>query len=163
MFNNKKHPDNKKAPRFRLFVDADSCPVVRESINVCESLGGEIYLVSNFCHEYFADKGINVVTVDKSPEATDLAIFNRSRAGDVAVTQDLGMACMLLGKKVKVISPRGKIYAECDMNQLMEFRHLLKKERRKSKTGPKLKPFTEADRKKFLRNLMKLISQDAEE
>ena len=162
MGNNKNHPYNKKAPRFRLFVDADSCPVVLESINVCESLGGEICLISNFCHEYLADEGINVVTVDKSPEATDLAIVNRSNPGDIAVTQDLGLACMLLGKKVKVISPRGKIYAECDMNQLMEFRHILKKKKRKSKTGPKLKPFTKTDRNRFLRNLKKLISRGAE-
>jgi hypothetical protein len=137
--------------------------VIREIVNVCESLKGEVYLISNFCHEYSPGEGIHVITVDKSPEAADLAIVNRSRPGDIVVTQDLGVACMLLGKRVRIISPHGRIYAEHDMNQLMEFRHLLKRERRKSRMGSKSKPFTEVDRSRFLRNIMKLISEVTEE
>jgi uncharacterized protein YaiI (UPF0178 family) len=163
MPNNKEHRDSSKAPRLRLFVDADSCPVVREILDICGSLGGEVFLVSNFCHEYSEEKGIRIITVDKAPEAADLAIVNHSRPGDIAVTQDIGAACMLLGKGVMVISPRGRIYDERDMNQMMEFRHLLKKERRKSRLGSKSKPFSKADRNRFLRNINKLISRAMEE
>ncbi|MBN1901864.1 DUF188 domain-containing protein [Candidatus Sumerlaeota bacterium] len=160
---NKEHPYNRKAPRFRLFIDGDSCPVIPEILDVCESEQGEVFLISNFCHEYSRERGMKIITVDNAPEAADLAIVNHAKPGDIVVTQDAGAACMLLGKKAAVISPRGKIYRERDMNHLMEFRHLLKKERRRTQKGPKSKPFSEGDRNRFLKNIRILISQITEE
>jgi len=48
--------------------------------------------------------------VDSDKEAADLFIMNHVDAGDIAVTQDIGLASTLLSKRVTVLSPRGSLY-----------------------------------------------------
>ena len=149
--------DNQSKTR-RILVDADACPVIQEIITLASERDWEVCLVSNICHEYSPGEKVKVMTVDKSPQAADLALYNYSRPGDVVVTQDYGLACMVLPKGVGAISPRGKIFTEDNIEGLMNLRHIARKERKRGnlKGGPP--PFSEKDRKRFLRNLLKLIS-----
>ena len=147
-----------------MLIDADACPVVKETLEFAREKKLVVYLVSNFNHEYFPTKDVKTITVDQSPEAADLALVNHSLTGDIVVTQDYGLACMLLGKRVKVISPRGRIFTNQNIESLMESRHLARKERkRRLGRGKGPSPFTQKDSLRFLRNLEKLLSPHSED
>ena len=43
-------------------------------------------------------------------DAVDFTIVNRAREGDIVVTQDYGLAAMVLSKGARAIHPGGLIY-----------------------------------------------------
>lgn len=75
------------------------------------------------------------IFLDSDNEATDLYIMNHARAKDVAVTQDIGLASMLLSKKVYVMDPRGHLYDEKDIKAALHMRYLSAEVRRQGKYG----------------------------
>ena len=44
------------------------------------------------------------ITVDPEPQAVDIVIANRVEQGDIVVTQDWGLAAVVLGKKASALS-----------------------------------------------------------
>src|SRR5690606_718088 len=54
--------------------------------------------------------GIEHVTVGDAPDEADLAVVNRTRPGDIVVTQDWGLAALVLGKGARCLSPAGYEY-----------------------------------------------------
>ncbi len=108
----------------KIFVDADACPVKKTIVRLAKKYGiRAVFVVSTA--SYF-DRGWNVekVLVDSLPQAVDIAIVNRVEAGDVVVTQDYGLASLVLGKKSKAISPRGRIFHEQNIDRLLQQRQM---------------------------------------
>lgn len=52
-------------------------------------------------------------------QSVDIAIANDSKAGDIVVTQDYGVAAMVLGKKAYAIDPKGYIYNDENIDRLL--------------------------------------------
>ena len=79
--------------------------------------------------------------------------------GDIVVTQDYGVAAMILGKGAYGIHQSGKWYTDENIDQMLMERHLTKKARNSKKKhhlkGPAKR--TEADDKRFEVSLNKLI------
>lgn len=120
-------------------------------------------LVSNYCHEFPDHDNVRRIIVDKAPDAADLAIFNEARTKDIAITQDYGLAAMLVGKIKAVLSPRGKIFKSSKIGEMLDQRHLARKERRKGRLRGGPKSYTEKDRSRLLSNLEKIMeSQEGE-
>ncbi|WP_406564878.1 MULTISPECIES: DUF188 domain-containing protein [Bacillus] len=65
---------------------------------------------------------------------------------------------MLVNRKVYVLSPRGIVYTEGDMDQRLFMRHVSAKERRKSVYSKGPKPFTDEDRQQFKNKLQENLS-----
>lgn len=97
--------------------------------------------------------------VDSYKEAADLYILNHAKRFDVVVTQDIGLASMLVNQKVYAISPRGKIFNESDMDTSLHLRFLAAKERRSGRYTKGPKPFTNHDRIHFTNSLKKILSK----
>ncbi len=143
--------------QMQILVDADACPVIPEIISVAQERDIDVLLVANFCHEYAPTGGVKVITVDKTPDAADIALMNNSRPGDIVVTQDYGVACMVLGKNARAISPRGKIFTDQNITGLMEQRHISRKQRQRGNRTRGPKPFSVKDHTRFSKNLKKLL------
>ena len=83
----------------------------------------------------------------------------RSEKGDLVVTQDYGVAAMILGKGAYGIHQSGKWYTNENIDQMLIERHLSKKARRsKSKhhiKGPAKR--TAEDDRRFRESLEQLI------
>lgn len=97
--------------------------------------------------------------VDSSKEAVDLFIMNHVKAGDLVITQDIGLASTLLLKGVKVLSPRGNLFEEKNISIALDLRYLSAKARRRGEYGKGPKPFTKDDRNKFITALIKILSE----
>jgi uncharacterized protein YaiI (UPF0178 family) len=143
----------------KILVDADACPVIPEIIDSAREFALAVTLVSNYCHEMEKYEGVTSVVVDKEPDAVDLAVANLAQRGDIVVTQDYGLAALVLGKGARALSPRGRIFGDNNIETLLHKRHVSRKERRRGVRTRGPRAMTAEDRRKFVRNLRALIQE----
>lgn len=128
-----------------LFIDADACPVTRESIDCARRAGVAVVIAGNSTQNLerhirrddprdaeHARRGFWVTTLDVSvgADSADFAIVERLQAGDVVVTQDIGLASMVLGRDAAAIGVRGRVYDKATIDMQLFIRHEEKKVRR---------------------------------
>jgi len=146
-------------PICRLLVDADACPVRRETERAAERFGCPLIFFANASQQLAARAG-RVVVSDQSDrsDASDFLLFAECCPGDVVVTDDIGLASLALSKGARALSSRGRLYGEQDMPLLLARRHTARKARRAGERTRGPRPFTDADRRRFLRALDALLS-----
>lgn len=96
----------------RVLVDADACPVLQLILQLCAEAGVEVITVASFNHHIESE---NHVMVGPEKEAADMAIINRTRRDDLVVTQDWGLASLVLAKGARALSPWGHLFTEAEM------------------------------------------------
>lgn len=122
----------------KIIVDADACP--KSVLQICIRLASEraipVWTVASFNHNIVSDHHI---VVGNSSQEADIRVINLAQAGDIAVTQDWGLAAMLLGKGVKCLNPIGKEFNPATIEFLLEEREAKAKFRRSGgrTKGPK--------------------------
>ncbi len=142
-------------------VDADSCPVKKEIVEISNSYHIKVVFVSSFNSLQREQGASHWHYVDTDKEAADMYIINRARSGDVVVTHDTGLAALLLPKNVYVIHPRGFVYSETDIFSSLQRRYLAGKERRQGRYPKGPKKFTKEDRERFCNNFKRILSKIA--
>ena len=142
----------------KLLVDADACPksVLRICTRVAEKYGLPVITVASFNHRIESD---HHVIVGADPQETDFKIINSAEAGDVVVTQDWGLAAIVLGKGARSLSPAGREFRPERIEFLMEERDVKAKFRRRGgrTKGPRKR--TSEDDERFEACLERIISQ----
>ena len=78
----------------KIYIDADGCPVVKETIEVATAFLIPVVIVCDVAHEFFFD-GVEVVTVMRGMDAVDYEIMTRLEVGDLVITQDYGLAALV--------------------------------------------------------------------
>ncbi|WP_209123021.1 DUF188 domain-containing protein [Alkalihalobacillus sp. BA299] len=144
-----------------VYVDADSCPVKEEILTISSEFNVEVIFVSSYSHQ-IQNEQAKVVMVDPDKEAADLFIMNHAKESDVVITQDHALASILVGRRLSVLSPRGKIFSEDEMITILQLRHWSQKQRRAGNKTKGPKAFTSLDRKHFCTNLRKIFLQKKE-
>lgn len=143
----------------KVIIDADACP--KTVLNICLKLGRKyaipVWTVASFNHNIESD---HHTIVGGAPEETDLKVINLAERGDIAVTQDWGLAAMLLGKNVRSLSPAGREFQPEIIDFMLEEREAKAKFRRRGgrTKGPKKR--TEAEDHKFTRYLELIIKEE---
>jgi hypothetical protein len=142
----------------RILVDADACPVKSIIVRVAKEFKLPVVMFIDTSH--LIDDGYSeVVTVDKQRDSVDIALVNRTTKADIVVTQDFGLAAMVLARGAKVLNQNGMIYSDENMDRLLFERHLSQKVRRSGgKTGGTRKRSKEDD-DRFEAQLRKLIPE----
>jgi hypothetical protein len=102
------------------------------------------------------------VTVSSGRDAADFAIVERLAAGDIVVTQDIGVAAMALGRAAHAISPRGRVFDVATIDIEMEVRHAEAKHRRSGGRTSGPRAFTDEDREHFVERLEHLVSRSVQ-
>lgn len=122
----------------KIYIDADGCPVVDEAISVAREFSLPCVLICDTSHR-FERQGAETITVDKGADSADFYLVNLVSGGDIAITQDYGLAAMCLSKKAIVLNQDGKQYTNENISGLLEMRAAAKKARRAGKhlKGPK--------------------------
>ena len=131
----------------RILVDADACPVKGIVLRIAKRRNIPVIMVIDTSHEL--DDGYStVITVDKGADSADYAIAGMVTCRDFVVTQDYGLAAMILAKGASAIDQNGLVYTGENIDSLLARRHLGQKTRRgggKTK-GPKKRTREDDDR-----------------
>ncbi len=141
-----------------IYVDADACPVIRQTEEIAEKYNIKTVLISDTNHILVSEYS-KIITVDKGADSADFIIVNRCSKGDIVITQDYGVAAMVLAKGGYPIHQSGKWYTNKNIDSMLMSRHIIKKAKKsKSKNhikGPKKR--TESDNVAFCESLERLI------
>ncbi|MEC1623493.1 YaiI/YqxD family protein [Bacillus mojavensis] len=144
-----------------IFVDADACPVKDEILQTASDYEVQVLFVASFEHYQLSrSQEEKWKYVDPHKEAADLYIANHVKPGDVVVTQDIGLASLLLNRNVTVMSERGRLYKEDTIDIALEGRHVSGKQRRKGIYAKGPKKLNHEDRERFVTLLQKILSND---
>ena len=162
-----------------LYIDADACPVTREALacarralvpvaivgNTTQNLERHIRLDDprdadhargrDAMHDGF---WVDVLDVSVGADSADFAIVERLQPDDVVVTQDIGLASMVLGRGAAAIGVRGRVYTKATIDMDLFIRHEEKKVRRAGGRTRGPAAFTDEDRERFARNLADLLA-----
>lgn len=110
----------------KLYIDADACPVTDLAIRLARQAGVPCILLCDTSHRLARD-GAQTIVVDKGADSVDFALVNLLEAGDLAVTQDYGLAAMCLARRAIAVSQNGFVYDDDNIGALLEARHAAKK------------------------------------
>ena len=170
-----------------LYIDADACPVTREALACARRTRVPVVIVGNTTqnlarHSRTVDprdvahaRGrdathggfwVEVLDVSVGADSADFAIVERLQPGDVVVTQDIGLASIVLdiglasivlGRGAAAIGVRGRVYSKATIDMDLFIRHEEKKVRRAGGRTRGPAAFTNEDRERFRRNLAELL------
>ena len=110
----------------RVVIDADGCPVVKISMEICQKNNIEMIIICDTSHVFNLD-GIQTIMVDKGADSVDFKLVNLLKEGDIVVTQDYGLAAMCLARKAVALNQNGMIYDNTNIDSLLYSRHTAKK------------------------------------
>lgn len=131
----------------RILVDADACPVKSIIVRVARERDIPVTMFTDTAH--VIDDGYSkVITVDTQADSVDFALMGVLRREDIVVTQDYGLAAMVLGKGARALNQNGLVYTDENMDRLLMERHLSAKARRGGKRtkGPAKRSTEDNDR-----------------
>ena len=140
----------------RILIDADGCPVVNETIKVAHKFNLESIIFCDTSHN-FDEKNIKVIVVSKGIDAVDFAILNNIEKGDIVITQDYGLASLVLSRNSYAINQSGMVYTNENIDELLYSRYISKKMRN---SGARIKGPKKRDKSQdiiFKENLEKLV------
>ena len=106
----------------RVLIDADACPVVDIALSLCREFGVPCILFCDTAHR-LERTGAETLVFDKGSDSVDYALVNRVESGDIAVTQDYGLASMCLSRKARVLHQDGWEYTPDNIDALLLVRH----------------------------------------
>mgnify|MGYP001412448945 CR=1 FL=1 len=132
----------------KILIDADSSPVISEVISLAEKYGLQVILVSSIAHysnEIYPDF-VEIVYVEKGADQADFKIVQLVNKGDIIITQDYGLASLLLPKDCYVLHHKGSQYTAKNIDQLLHNRHFSAMQRKSGQRTKGPKPFTKEDR-----------------
>ena len=95
----------------RVLIDADGCPVVRETVRQCAAFHVPCLLFCDTAH-VFSIPGVEVFVADCGHDSTDYLLLSHLRPGDVVITQDYGLAALCLARSAQALHPAGHAYTK---------------------------------------------------
>lgn len=113
----------------KILVDADACPVISIIERIAKKYKLPVVLLCDTNHVLQSDYS-EVKVIGAGADAVDFALVGLCEKGDLVVTQDYGVAAMILGKGAHGIHQNGKWYTNENIDRMLMERHISKKARR---------------------------------
>ena len=113
----------------KILIDADASPVKNIIISVAKKYNVPVIIVSNFNHRMDSEYA-KIITVDEGRDMADHEIINQTQKGDLVVTQDYGLASLVLMKKADCLHQNGWFYTNDNIDGLLMQRQISQKMRR---------------------------------
>lgn len=146
----------------KILIDADGCPVVDETIEIGEAYGIEVILVADTSH-VFSYEDISVIVADKGRDRTDFILLQNVEKDDIVITQDYGLAALVLSRKAHPVSHNGFLYTEDNMDDFLASRYMGSLMRKHKNHGPHMRKRTREDDERFIATLESLLESLLEE
>jgi len=141
----------------RILIDGDACPVIGITEEIGRKKGIEVIIFTDITHQISTEN--KLVVLDKANQSVDMAIYNQCSSGDIIITQDYGLASLVLSKGAKAINQSGLQYNDQNIDQLLMYRHLHAKMRRAGVRHQTAGKRTAEDDHKYRETLLRVINK----
>ena len=143
----------------QIIIDGDACPVVSSVIELTQETGIFVTIIRSFSHfsTQIDPEHVRTVYVDDGPESVDYKIVQLASSENIVITQDYGLASLLLNKVRFVMHHKGFLFNDDNIQQLLDQRYInaqIRKQGGRHKGPP---PFTKQDRQHFEHQFKLLI------
>ena len=145
-----------------IYVDADACPVKAEVERVGTHHKLKMFVVSNGGIRPSQNPLVETVVVPDGPDVADMWIADRATKGDVVITGDIPLASRCIENGALVLKHNGEKLTSINIGNVLATRDLMTDMRAADpfRQGGG-KPFSKADRSRFLDALETAIRQAA--
>jgi len=140
----------------RIFVDADACPVKDETLRVATRYEIETVMVSDGGIRPYRDPLVENIYVEPGSDAADDWIAENIGPGDICITNDIPLAGRCLEAGAQALRPDGEVFSQDNIGMALATRELMKGLRETGEITGGPKPFSRADRSRFLDSLDRL-------
>jgi uncharacterized protein YaiI (UPF0178 family) len=145
----------------RIVIDGDGSPVKEDVIEIAQAYQLDVVIVTSVDHytTKVYPSYVQFVYVDQGADSADYKIVGLIRKGDILVTQDYGLASLVLPKGVRVFHQTGKEFTSTTIDSLLEQRYQSSKLRKAGLRTKGPKPFRPQDHQNFRQALIHAINQ----
>ncbi len=141
-----------------IYVDADACPVKAEVERVGTRHKLKMFVVSNGGIRPSQNPLVETVVVPDGPDVADMWIADRATKGDVVITGDIHLAARCIENGALVLKHNGEALTQANIGNVLATRDLMADMRAADpfRQGGG-KPFSKADRARFLDGLERAV------
>lgn len=135
----------------RILIDGDACPVIGITEQIAGEKNIEVIIFVDINHQISSEN--KVIVLDKLNQSVDMALYNYCKKGDLVITQDYGLASLVLSKGAYSINHFGQEYTTENIDYLLLKRHLHAKMRKAGQKHRNSSKRTEDDDNSFRRGI----------
>ncbi len=145
--------------QFRIWVDADACPVVIKEIlfRAAERTKTETILVANKLLRVPPSPYLRALQVPAGFDVADNKIVHDLSVGDLVITADIPLAAQVIAKGGHALNPRGEFYSTTNIQERLAMRNFMEELRGSGVdiSGPS--SFSQSDRQAFAGELDRFL------
>lgn len=150
----------------KIWVDADACPGPVRDILLRASQRLKVptvFVANRSLGSLPRSELVSTVQVGAGLDVADRHIAASAQAGDLAVTQDIPLAALLVPKGVVVLDPRGELFTEENISERLSVRNFMTELRESGVMTGGPSGFSAQDKQQFAaaldRELSRLVRQ----
>ncbi|PCI73546.1 MAG: hypothetical protein COB38_00330 [Gammaproteobacteria bacterium] len=145
----------------KIWVDADSCPVVIKDILFKAAIrtNTELTLVANQNISHPQSPLIKMMQVSSGFDVADDEIVRLVGAGDIVITSDIPLAAEVVDKGAIALSSRGELHTPDNIRARLNMRDFLDTMRASGEHTGGPPPLNQADRQSFANHLDRILSK----
>jgi uncharacterized protein len=142
-----------------IFVDADACPMKDEIYVVATRYDVPVAVVANA--PLYVPQGMRVqlVLVERGPDAADDWIADQVRVHDVVITADVPLAARCLAAGARVLGSTGREFDADSIGGALAMRDLQAERREAGEITRGPAPISPKDRSRFIGALDRIVQQ----
>lgn len=145
----------------RIWIDADACPAAVKEIvlRAAERVQVKVVFVANKPLSLPRSEWVSSVVVGKGLDVADAHLSAQAERGDLAVTQDIPLAALLVKKGVITLDVRGEPFTEDNIDERLSVRNFMQELRESGVAAGGPKSFGPQDRQRFAASLDRELSR----
>ena len=115
----------------KILIDGDSCCRTDMIIHIAQKYKIPVHIYCDVNHYTIRDDA-EIHVVDQGMDSADFAIANHTNKSDIVVTNDAGLASIILAKKASCLNTKGIIFTNQNIDRYMHRRYMTKQMLQKS-------------------------------
>ena len=143
----------------KIWIDADACPKqVKEIVfKAAHRVKVSVILVANSYQTIPHSELIQLIIVDKGADVADDYIIERAKKHDLVITADIPLASKVVEKEAIGLNPRGEIYTEENIGEILSMRDFMKDLRDSGRITGGPSSYTGKDAENFANSLNQIL------
>lgn len=143
----------------KIIIDADASPIIHMTKDIAKANRIDLVLVSDINHLIDVDYG-EVIQVDHGLDEADHTIVGLVEKGDLVITQDYGLASLVLMKQASAMHHNGWFYTNQNIDGLLMQRQMAHQMRKKHKRYQHIPKRTKDDDEHFRQALTRWLEKE---